>query len=148
MKADQKTSDGVIATLKGMFEAYKKRDLNGVLAFWAPDPDVTMIGSGADERGVGINQFAKIIMRDWSQSDMAEVNLREIAVSAAGAVAWFATDVTFSVKSGEDKIEFSGRLSGVMEKRGGEWLLLQMHFSVPSNAQAQGQSWPEQQRPK
>jgi ketosteroid isomerase-like protein len=128
-----------------MFEAYAKRDLNGVLAFWASDPDVAMIGSGADERSVGINQFAKIIMRDWSQSDTAKVNLKEIAVSSAGTVAWFTTDVSFNVKSGAEKFEFSGRLTGVVEKRGGEWLLVQMHFSVPSSEQAHGQSWPEPQ---
>jgi ketosteroid isomerase-like protein len=145
MKADQKTQNEVTLTLRGMFEAYAKRDLNGVLAFWAPDPDVAMIGSGADERSVGINQFAKIMMRDWSQSDTAEVNIKEIAVSSAGTVAWFTTDVIFNVKSGIDKFEFSGRLTGVLEKRGVEWLLVQMHFSIPSTQQAQGQSWPERQ---
>jgi ketosteroid isomerase-like protein len=145
MKADQKTQDEVTLTLRGMFEAYAKRDLNGVLAFWASDPDVAMIGSGADERSVGINQFAKIIMRDWSQSDSAKVNVKEIVVSSAGTIAWFSTDVVFNVKSGVDQIEFSGRLTGVMEKRGDLWLLVQMHFSVPSNAQATGQSWPEPQ---
>ena len=144
MKADSETRNGVTASLKGMFEAYEKRDLNGVLAFWSPDPDITMIGSGADERSVGINQFAQIIMRDWKQSDKAEVSLGEMDVSANGPVAWFTTDIMFDIVSGADKINFSGRLTGVMEKRGSEWLLLQMHFSVPSSEQAQGQSWPEE----
>jgi ketosteroid isomerase-like protein len=148
MKADQKTQTKVTLTLRGMFEAYAKRDLNGVLAFWASDPDVAMIGSGADERSVGINQFAKIIMRDWSQSDTAKVNLKGIAVSSAGTVAWFASDVIFNVKSGAEKFEFSGRLTGVLEKRGDLCLLVQMHFSVPSSEQAQGKSWPEPQPTK
>ena len=143
MKADQKTHDEVTVTLKGMFEAYAKRDLNGVLAFWAPDPDVTVIGSGADEKSVGLNQFTKSLIRDWSQSDKAAVNFKDIAVSAAGAVAWFATDITFHGQIGVDKFDLPGRLTGVMEKRNGNWLLVQMHFSVPSSTQAQGQSWPK-----
>ena len=143
MKADKKTHDEVAVTLQGFFEAYGKRDLNGVLAFWAPDPDVTMFGSGADEKTVGINQFPKIVMRDWSQSDKATANFKDIAVSAAGTVAWFAADIIFKVQTGVDKFEFGGRLTGVMEKRGGEWLLAQMHFSVPNSTQAQGQSWPK-----
>jgi ketosteroid isomerase-like protein len=143
LKADKKIHDEVALTLHAFFEAYGKRDLNGVLAFWAPDPDVTMIGSGEDEKTVGINQFPKIVLRDWSQSDKANVSLKEIAVSAAGNVAWFATDITFKVQSGVEKIEFGGRLTGVMEKRNGEWLIVQLHFSVPSVAQAQGQSWPK-----
>ena len=143
LKADQKTHDEVAVTLQGMFEAYAKRDLNGVLAFWAPDPDVLMIGSGADEKSVGLNQFTKSLMRDWNQSEKASINFKDIAVSAAGAVAWFATDVTFSGQINEEKFDLPGRLTGVMEKRDGEWLLVQMHFSVPSSEQAQGQSWPE-----
>jgi hypothetical protein len=38
MEADQKTRGEVTQTLKRMFEAYKKRNLQAVLAVWAPDP--------------------------------------------------------------------------------------------------------------
>ncbi len=143
MKADKKVHDEVALTLQGFFDAYAKRDLNGVLAFWAPDPDVVMIGSGKDEKTMGINQFPKVIMRDWSQSDKATAKFKDITVSATGSVAWFAADITFSVQTGVEKFEFSGRITGVMEKRDGEWLLAQMHFSVPNTSQAQGQSWPK-----
>ena len=143
MKADKKTHDEVALTLQAFFEAYAKRDLNGVLAFWAPDPDVTMIGSGADEKTVGINQFPKIVIRDWSQSDKATVSLKDLAISVAGSVAWFTTDVVFKIQIGVDKFEMPGRLTGVMEKRSGDWLLVQLHFSVPNVSQAQGQSWPK-----
>jgi hypothetical protein len=34
MNADQKTMAEVTQTLKGMFEAYKKKDLSGVLSYW------------------------------------------------------------------------------------------------------------------
>ena len=143
MKADQKIHDEVTLTLKGMFEAYAKRDLNGVLAFWAPDPDVRLIGSGADEKSVGLNAFAKILRRDWEQSDAVSVELKDVAVSTAEAVAWFTADITFRGKINVDSFDMPGRLTGVMEKRKGNWLLMQMHFSVPSSEQAAGQSWPK-----
>ncbi len=143
MIADKKTHDEVAVALLGMFEAYEKRDLNGVLAFWAPDSDVLIIGSGADEKSVGLSQFTKSLIRDWSQSDSASFTAKNIAVSAAGTIAWFAADVAFSGKIGVDKFDLPGRLTGVMEKRSGEWLLMQMHLSVPSSTQAQGQSWPQ-----
>lgn len=143
MKADRQTQTEVIVTLKAMFEAYAKRDLNGVLAFFASDPDVVVIGSGADEKSVGINQFVKSLRRDWEQSDAASVELKDIDVSSAGSVAWFATDVTFTGKLKLEKFTLSGRLTGVMEKCNGEWLLVQMRFSAPSSQQNQGQSWPQ-----
>jgi len=143
MIADKKTHDEIAVTLMGMFDAYAKRDLNGVLAFWAPDSDVLIIGSGADEKSVGLSQFTKSLIRDWSQSDSASITAKNIAVSAAGTIAWFAADVAFSSKIGVDKFDLLGRLTGVMEKRSGDWLLVQMHFSVPCRTQAQGQSWPQ-----
>lgn len=145
MKADKETQSQVTLTLKAMFEAYAKRDLNAVLSFWAPDPDVFMLGSGADEKSVGIQELVKSLKRDWEQSDSASIELKDVAVSTAGSVSWFATDITFNGKINAEKFTLPGRLTGVMEKRNENWLLIQMHFSTPSVQQDQGQSWPKQQ---
>ena len=148
MRADNQTQSEVAATIHGMFEAYKKRDLNGVLAFWAPDSDVCLIGSGADEKSVGVNAFAKMLFRDWAQSDSASVELSDVAVSAAGVIAWFSADIVVHGKVNQDNFDYPGRLTGVTERRNGNWLLLQMHFSVPNNAQENGHSWPKLQPTK
>ncbi len=148
MKADQKTCEEVTLTLRGMFEAYAKRDLNGVLAFWAPDPDIRLIGSGADEKSVGVNGFAKILRRDWEQSDSASVELSNVAVSTADSVSWFTADITFHGKVHVDSFVMLGRLTGVLVKQGDNWMLVQMHFSVPSSEQGAGRSWPKPQSQK
>ena len=145
MKADRETQAEVALTLEAMFEAYAKRDLNGVLSFWAPDPDVFMLGSGEDEKSVGIQEFVKSLRRDWEQSDAASIEHKDIAVSMAGSVAWFATDIIFHGKINAEKFTYPGRLTGVLEKRDGNWLLMQLHLSTPSAQQEQGQSWPKPQ---
>jgi ketosteroid isomerase-like protein len=91
MKADSKTQSEVTATLKQMFDAYEKRDLQGMLAVWSDDPDVIVIGSGEDERHIGRGEFSKSSKRDWEQSEAASVNcVGDVLVSAAGgAVSWF-----------------------------------------------------------
>jgi hypothetical protein len=141
MKADQTTQTEVTHSFKGMFESYKKKDLQGVLSFWGNDPDVLVIGSGPDEKSVGVGTFVESLMRDWSQAEITAIGVKDYMVSAAGAVAWIGADLTFQYKIDEKTQEMLGRLTGVMEKRNGKWLWVQMHFSVPNVEQKKGQSW-------
>lgn len=141
MKADQTTQTEVTQSFKGMFESYKKKDIQGVLSFWANDPDVLVIGSGPDERSVGVGKFVESLMRDWSQAEITAIGVKDYMVSAAGVVAWIGADLTFQYKIGEKTQEMPGRLTCVMEKRDGKWLWVQMHYSVPNVEQKKGQSW-------
>ena len=143
MKADQRTQTEVTQTLKGMFEAYKRKDLQGVLSFWAPDSDIVVIGSGADEKGVGVAQFTESLKRDWAQADITVIGVKDFAVSAAGTAAWFSSELSFHGTIEGKEFDLPGRLTGVMERRGGKWLWVQMHFSMASSKQESGQSWPK-----
>jgi len=144
VKADSKTKTAVVATLNRMAKAYEKRDLKGLLAVWARDPDVTVIGTGPDEKRVGIAELKTQFQRDWAQSEAASIKLGKVSVSAAGPAAWLMSDATINVKVAGKESSFPGRLTGVMEKRGKKWLLAQMHISVPYGDQAEGQSWPSE----
>lgn len=143
MKADPKTQAEVAQAFKGMFEAYKKRDLNAALSFWAPDPDLVVIGSGGDEKGVGLAQLAESLKRDGSQGEVLKIGVKDFLVSKSGVVAWFSADITFHVRVPEREFDLTGRLTGVMEYRNGKWLWVQMHFSMPSQEQEPGKSWPK-----
>lgn len=45
MKADPKTEAEVMNVVNQYIEAHAKRDLDAVLAVFAPDPDVVLIGT-------------------------------------------------------------------------------------------------------
>jgi ketosteroid isomerase-like protein len=131
MKADELTQTEVTQTLKGMFAAYKKRDLKGVLSFWAPDPDIVFIGSGSNEKSVGRTQFSASLKRDFSRADITGIDFKNFAVSSSGLVAWFSAEMTFRGIADSKEFGLPGRLTGVMENREGKWLWVQMHHSVP-----------------
>ncbi|MGD6806403.1 MAG: nuclear transport factor 2 family protein [Candidatus Bathyarchaeia archaeon] len=143
MKADQQTQTEVTQVFKGMFEAYKKQDLQGVLSFWAPDPDITIIGSGGDEKSIGAAQFSEQLKRDWAQGTVQSIGVKNFAISSAGSVAWLSADITFHGKTSDGEFDLPVRLTGVMEKRYGRWMWVQMHISSPNSGQGQGQSWPK-----
>ena len=142
IKADRKTEAEVVAALNKLSEGYTRRDMNGLLALLAPDPDVFIFGTGADERRVGLAEIRAQFERDWSQSEAASFQWGRHSVSAAGPVAWVAADVTFKIKVAGEEVTLPGRMTGVLEKRGDRWLIAQAHFSLPAGGQAEGQSWP------
>lgn len=54
MKTDTKTEAMVMAIMNKFIEAFIKRDLDSILALFTPDPDVVNIGTGVDERHIGL----------------------------------------------------------------------------------------------
>lgn len=142
MKADQKTETAVMAVLNKFNEAYSRRDIDGLLALFAPDPDLIVIGTGADERRIGLSELKLQAERDWSQSESLSFELGWRSVSAAGSVAWLAVEAVGWGRVDGQEISFPLRLTAVLEKRGDKWLCVQMHFSTPAAGQAEGESIP------
>ena len=91
MKADAQTEAAVKDVLDRFAENDAKRDLEGVMALFAPDPDVVMYGTGADEKRVGPAEIRAQVERDWSQSEATSITYGWISVSSAGSAAWAAT---------------------------------------------------------
>ena len=131
-----------MSVLNGLAKSYGERDIDRVMALFAPDADVVWYGSGPDEKRIGTAEIRAQIERDWAQSDAASITYGHTSISSAGPVAWVAADLTFNVKVAGQEFDIDGRLTNVLEKREGEWLMVQGHFSVPSTAQDEGESFP------
>jgi len=142
MKADASTETAVMATLNKFDEAYARRDIDGVLSLLAPDTDAVFIGTGADERRVGLAEMKTQLERDFAQSEAVSWEWGWHSVSAAGSVAWVAADLVVHVKTNSQELSFPVRLTAVLEKRGGRWLLMQLHYSLSATGQNQGESFP------
>ena len=141
MKADPKTEAAVMNVVKQGFEAFTKRDLDAVLAFFAPDPDVIVIGTGGDEKGVGTAESRRILGRAIAQFEEASFELGWHSVSAVGSVAMLAADVTLYVKTLDRQITEQIRLTVVLEQRRDGWLVMQWHDSLPAAGQKDGQAF-------
>ncbi len=142
MKADAKTEAEVMAVLNQLIEAYKKQDLDGILALYAPDPDVVTIGTGVDEKRIGLVEKRAQLERDFAQVEDISVQLDWYLISAAGSVAWVASDLVAQGKVAGQVASTPMRATFVLERRGGKWLIVQQHNSVPAAGQKEGESWP------
>lgn len=146
MKANPQIEAAVRATLDALAQGYARRHLETVLSAFASAPDVVMYGTGADEKRVGHAQIAAQAQRDWAQSEAASLSYGWTSVSAAGEVAWVASDVTFAVRAAGQDLTLPGRLSAVLERKGESWLIVQAHFSLPAPSQEEGQSFPAREQ--
>lgn len=141
MKADSKTTAEVQATIKKFTDAYQARRLNDVMDCFAPDADVMIYGTGADEKRIGPEQIRAQVERDWAQSDSLSLSFDWSSISAAGPVAWAAMDGSFKVRAGGQEMTVPARVSLVLENRGGRWLVVHSHFSTPAAGQQEGHSF-------
>lgn len=140
MKADAKTREAAIAVVAAMTAAYKARDLKGLTACFAPDDDVVLIGTGADETRFGPEQIALQAKRDWDQTDSIAIVLESTAVSSAGPVAWVFADGAFNIQAGGQSMVLPARMTFVLECRNDDWLIVHAHFSTPAMGQEEGAS--------
>ncbi|KKG10208.1 nuclear transport factor 2 family protein [Methanosarcina sp. 2.H.A.1B.4] len=135
MKADSVTEKAVKDVLDKFTESYARRDLKSAMSLIAPDADVVMYGTGADEKRVGFEEIRAQFERDWSQIEEPALEYNWTSISAAGNVAWVAIDAVLKAKVDGQKLRFSSRVTEVLEKRGDRWLIVQGHFSFPDQSQ-------------
>jgi ketosteroid isomerase-like protein len=142
MKANTQTEAAILAVLEQYKQAYEQRHLERLLALFAPDPDVVVIGTGADEQRVGLAAFKTGVERDFAQSEGATIEWGWTSISAAGSVAWVAQNVIGHVTVAGQEVHLPFRFTAVLEQRGPTWLFLQVHLSSPAAEQAEGASFP------
>jgi ketosteroid isomerase-like protein len=142
MRADAKTEAEVRAVLSKMTESYEKRDMEGLMACFAPDADTVMYGTGADEKRVGPAEIRYQAERDWDQTEAISMAFNGTSISAAGRVAWAAIDGAFKIRAGGQAFSMPARTTVVLEKRGDQWLIVQGHMSAPAASQEEGDSIP------
>lgn len=142
MKADPKTEAAVMNVMNQFAEAFSKRDLNASLALLMPDPDVVFIGTGGDEKRIGLAEIKALFERDFAQFEDASLKLAQPSVSAAGSVAWVVADLILRANTGGREISLQARSTAVLERRGDRWLIVQLHASLPATGQAEGEAFP------
>lgn len=142
MKAKATTEAAVLAVLNKFNESYAGRDIDSLMALFAPDDDQVLFGTGIDEKRIGRDQIRFQAERDWAQTEALAFNLTWHQISAAGPVAWVAAEGLGQGKVGGQEIEFPLRMTAVLEQRGDKWLLVQSHVSLPAPGQEEGDSVP------
>jgi len=142
MKADPKTEAAVMSVVSQFIEAFNTHDINSGLELFASDPDVVFIGTGRDEKCIGLAEIKTELERAFAQSEQSLIKIGWYSVSAASSVAWGTADAVIHATVSGQEISFPVRLTTVLEQRSGRWLIVQLHASMPAAGQREGEAWP------
>lgn len=122
-----------------MAQAMETEDMEMFSNIVAHDSDMVNFGTDAAERWVGWDALKASMEQQITAFDSSKISTRDqvIKVHSSGKVAWFSELMDWNMKAQGQQVDLKGlRLTGVLEKRNGKWVLVQMHFSVPVSGQA------------
>ncbi len=116
--------------------ANEKQDMDLVKEIWAPDPDIVVLGTNSDEKIIGWEQIRSTLQRQFDSFQDTYISVRDqvININETGNTAWFSEIMNYNyIYQGEAK-QFEGlRFTGVLEKKDGEWYIVQSHISIPGS---------------
>lgn len=127
-----------IARIQAVLEKYviAKEDQNFSLIeeVWAGNEDVYLLGTDSDEKFIGWEQIKDAITEQFSEFQQTYISTVEqsIKLNETGNTAWFVEVLSYNfVHEGKAK-QFEGiRFTGVLQKHGDVWKLVQGHMSIP-----------------
>jgi len=130
----------VTDVLGQFWESWETEDLELFSRVMAHDPDMVDFGTDAAERWVGWDALRESMQQQMDAYESFEPSVKEqvVKVHETGTVAWFSSVLNLRIVPADgDPIELEGvRATGVLEKRAGNWLIVQFHGSLPVAGQA------------
>ena len=131
-------SDAERTKVKSVVDDFKNfwetEDMNLFSKIMAHDADMVNYGTDANEIFVGWNALKDSISQILPAIDKTKITVRNqvIKVDADGNAAWFSEIWDWDLMFGGQPAQIPNqRLTGVLEKRDGNWVIVQFHNSVP-----------------
>jgi uncharacterized protein (TIGR02246 family) len=124
----------VTAVIDQFWQSFETQDISLVSEVMAHDPDMVVIGTDASERWVGYEAFETAMEEQFAAMESLQTSLHHetFRIHHFGEVAWYSGVADFKgISLGED-FEFADlRVTAVLEKRDGRWVIVQYHGSMP-----------------
>jgi len=114
------------------------KDIERLFSIMAQDDDFFIFHPDSKSTIIGFAAFKEMGEHSWMKEAFKATDyaIRDLLInfSASGSVAWFSCHL-------DDHAEWNGRpigwdnarWTGVLEKRDGKWIIVQMHFSLPQD---------------
>lgn len=119
--------------------ALETEDVALMSRLMAHDADMVCFGTDASERWVGWDALKASVELQFAAFENTKITVRDqvVKVGPSGDVAWFTEVMDWDLTAGGEPVKLEGaRISGVLEKRDGAWVMVQFHTSLPVAGQA------------
>ena len=129
--------DKVALVLEKYVIANEKQDIDLVHGIWAAEPDIVVFGTNSDEKLIGWGAIKSAMERQFNSFEDTYISIHDqiINIDDSGKTAWFSEIVNYNYIYQGETIQFEGlRFTGVLQKFGEDWLIVQSHMSIPGSA--------------
>ncbi len=126
-EVNPETKAEIKAFLNQYRDAFKMKNIDAVMAMYAPD--AVLMGTGPGELYEGQDAIRKAHVEFFKSFDKEEPSIEWFKAGAKGDVAWIAAAVKFTSSLKDKKGEFQLNSTSILEKRNGKWVFIVRHFS-------------------
>lgn len=122
-----------------LIQVLETEDVELLSKITAHDVDMVNFGTDVTERIVGWEALKELMQKQFATSETSKLSVKDqvIKVHDSGKVAWFSEIIDWDIISQGQAVKLKGlRATGVLEKRNGNWVYIQLHYSVPVGEQA------------
>lgn len=113
---------------------WETKDMATFSEIMAHDADMVVYGSDAPEHWTGWEPLKEAVSQMMPALENVKISVKSLTIKVhpTGQVAWFSEIWDWDFLMDGKSIHSPGqRLTGVLEKRNGEWVIVQIHNSVP-----------------
>ncbi len=134
-KVDLEAEKARVKSVVDQFEqVWETKDMELFSRIMAHDADMVVYGSDAPEHWVGWEPLRESVEKMLPSFENIKITVKKqvIKVHPSGNVAWFSEVWDWDMVLEGKAVRSEGqRLTGVLEKRNGNWVFVQFHNSVP-----------------
>ena len=129
---------GVRAVLDQYANAWKTLDFEQFSQVFSHDDDMVIFSATPNKRYIGWEEFQADVQESFKEVEKIEIVFRDVVVKvhASCHMAWLSCleDWDF-VYQGQTVRDEGARVSWVLEKREGRWVIIHAHWSMPPEAE-------------
>jgi uncharacterized protein (TIGR02246 family) len=129
----------VQSVLDQWYQMVETENLELFSRIMAHDPDMVTFGTDAAERWVGWEALNESVQKQFESFENVKISVTKqvIKISESGTVAWVSWVMDCDLLAQGEPVSMKGaRITGVLEKRQGSWVIVQCHTSIPVAGQA------------
>lgn len=131
MRADPQTEKEVLASVHGLIEAVRNKDVKSILGRFAQDEDIVFVGSEAGASARGMKQLRSCFEQLFAGPIGFDFRWDECDVGVNGDAAWLFLNGRLQTSSVAGRHEHPYRVTGVLRRVGPDWLWIHVHCSEP-----------------
>lgn len=132
--AGQTEEDKIEAVIAAVVEAYNTGDYAAMGRYYTPD--VTMMPSDYSPPIVGWSQVEERYRQAYARYGQVTLARENTKIVQRGKFAWASYQWRFAGISDQQTVEALGHTTLILEKRGGNWLIVHNHSSMVPTAPA------------